>query len=165
MMIIGIDVGLSGAIAVLHDYTSAVVGVWDTPILTIKKNKGVRHEIDRPALAELMREILRQRDELGEPVACIEAVHSMPGQGVASSFEFGKGYGQFLMLMTVLKIPVDLVSPQRWKKTMMADMGKDKDASRIRAKELFGSQIDLSLKKHHGRADAILIAEYRRRLG
>lgn len=164
MIFIGIDPGLTGALSALHD-SGKVIGVWDTPILRIEKNKSIRHELDRVQMVDLVKDILHRRDEFGEPVACIESVHSMPEQGVASSFEFGKGFGMWLMLVTAVRVPLDLVSPQRWKKTMMDGMGKDKDASRIRAKELFGGSVDLSLKKHHGRADALLLAEYRRRLG
>ena len=96
--------------------------------------------------------------------AAIERVNSMPGQGVASSFTFGKGFGIWLGILASFSVSVDLVHPTRWKKAMLDGMGKEKDAARIRAKELFPSA-DLSLRKHHGRADALLIAEYRRRLG
>ncbi len=36
---------------------------------------------------------------------------------------------------------------------------KDKEASRLRAQQLFPSA-DLRLKKHHGRAEALLLAAY-----
>jgi crossover junction endodeoxyribonuclease RuvC len=54
------------------------------------------------------------------------------------------------------------VTPQRWKKTMLDGQGKDKDAARFKAQALF-PQIELHLKKHDGRADALLIAEFARR--
>ena len=68
-------------------------------------------------------------------------------------------------MLAVLGAATDYVHPRRWKSVMMDGMAKDKDASRIRAKELFGTSTDLSLRKHHGRADALLFAEYRLRLG
>lgn len=163
-MYIGIDPGITGAICALTT-EGKVIGVWDTPILTVKKNKGTRHDLNRTEMASIVRNILHSRDEFGEPFACIERVNSMPGQGVASSFTFGMGYGIWLGILATLHVPTDLVHPVRWKKAMLDGMGKDKDASRIRALELFGGQVDLSLKKHHGRGDALLLAEYRRRIG
>jgi crossover junction endodeoxyribonuclease RuvC len=164
MIFIGIDPGLTGAIVAIHD-SRKVIGVWDTPTLRNERNGSVRHEPDRAEMASLVREILRCRDQLGEPFACIERVNAMPGQGVTSSFSFGMGYGVWLGILATLRVPVDLVHPVRWKKTLLADMGKEKDASMIRVKELFPECASLfTLKKHHGRADALLIAEYRRRL-
>lgn len=136
------------------------------PVLTIERNSRVHNEPDRAAMAELVREILHSRDELGEPFAAIEKVGAMPDQGVTSSFSFGMGYGLWLGILATLHVPVDLVHPRRWKKILMPDMGKEKDASIIRVKELFPEFAHhFTLKKHHGRADALLIAEYRRRLG
>ena len=163
MMFIGIDPGLTGAICAL-DQDGAIIVCHDTPILTVTRNKHTRHECNRVEMAHMVREILHGRDSYGEPVAAIERVASMPNQGVASSFTFGMGYGIWLGILATLHVPTDLVHPARWKKTMLDSMGKNKDASRVRALELFGKQVDLSKKIHHGRADALLLAEYRRRI-
>ena len=49
---------------------------------------------------------------------------------------------------------------------MLDGMQKTKDASRYKAMQLFPQLADqLNLKKHEGRADALLIAEWRRRQG
>ena len=163
MIFIGIDPGLTGAIAALRQ-DGGIAGLWDAPILTVKKNKATRHELNIADMVEILKTLPALHDAQAL-VAAVERVSSMPGQGVASSFSFGKGFGIWLGILSALGIPYDLVHPVRWKKLMLDGMGKDKDASRIRAKELFGSQVDLSLKKHHGRADALLIAEWRRRQG
>ena len=64
-----------------------------------------------------------------------------------------------------VEIPTELVSPQRWKKEIMADQGKEKSAARFKAMTLFPSLADqLKLVKHDGRAEALLMAEYARRL-
>lgn len=97
----------------------------------------------------------------------IELVHSFPGQGVASSFKFGMGYGALQMALTALKIPFETVSPQKWQKAL-GIRSRDKKESKtqfknrlkIKAQQLFpkhSSQINLST------CDAILIAEYGRR--
>ena len=96
----------------------------------------------------------------------IEAVHSMPKQGVASSFSFGRGLGIWEGILSAYSIPYVKVSPQRWKKEMLADMPRDnKDSSRIAATRLFPNASDmLARKKDDGRAEALLMAAYAQRL-
>jgi len=95
-------------------------------------------------------------------VCALEKVHAMPGQGVTSMFSFGEGYGVWQGILAGLQIPFDLVAPQTWKKHTMRDCSKEKGASMVKALQLY-PQADIRLKKHHGRADALLIAEYLRR--
>jgi hypothetical protein len=45
---------------------------------------------------------------------------------------------------------------------MLYGLPKGKDTGRLRAQQLFPTA-DLKFKKHHGRSDALLIAEYLRR--
>jgi crossover junction endodeoxyribonuclease RuvC len=89
----------------------------------------------------------------------------MPKQGVASSFCFGQGLGMWQGIIAALGLPLEMPSPQRWKKEMLADQGKDKDASRFKAIALFPAlAAQMSRVKDDGRAEAILMAEYGRRL-
>lgn len=152
MIKIGIDPGLDGAVAVNID---GKIIFYDTPTLTIKsgkKNKRLCNPL-------LMADILRQyKDE--DVHVVLEKVHSMPGQGVASMFSMGEGFGMWQGIIAAFQIPITLVTPQAWKKKTMAGMGKDKDASRQRALQLYPQLSgDLKLKKHHGRADALLLTE------
>jgi crossover junction endodeoxyribonuclease RuvC len=62
-------------------------------------------------------------------------------------------------LLFGLCIPVQMVAPTKWKKAMMYGMGKEKDASRLAALRLY-PKAELHLCKHHGRADAILMARW-----
>ena len=57
---------------------------------------------------------------------------------------------------------VTSVRPQVWKKAL--GVTSDKNTSLALARELFPEAV-LDLKKHHGKAEALLIAEYARRLG
>lgn len=148
---IGIDPGQTGAVAILSTTERAVV--FDTPILLVGAGKKTQHEHNINQMAHILRE------NAANAIAAIESVHSMPDQGVSSSFRFGKGFGIWLGILGTLQIPYTLITPQRWKKTMLDGMGKDKDASRFRAIQLFPHQ-PLALKWHHGRADALLIAYY-----
>lgn len=155
MIWLGIDPGLDGAVAAIIDGT---IHLWDSPALQV----GTKREPDASGMACLVRDYCSAGPE--HVCAAIESVHSMPEQGVASSFAFGKGFGIWLGILATLRISHELVTPQRWKKAMLDGMPKDKDASRQKALQLFPQAAgDLRLKKHHGRADALLIAEYRRR--
>ena len=51
-----------------------------------------------------------------KPFAIIESVHSMPGQGVKSTFTFGQGYGSWLGILAAMKVPYMQVTPQKWMK-------------------------------------------------
>ncbi|QXE86000.1 hypothetical protein KP003_16795 [Geomonas nitrogeniifigens] len=155
-MIIGIDPGQTGAVAILIN--GVCVNVFDTPTEQVKKGKGSKTEY----LPSEMAEILRIHNKPG--VHCfIEKVGAMPGQGVTSMFNFGKGFGLWLGILAALQIPYTLVTPQAWKKMLMQGIG-DKDAARGRAQQLHPEVTDwLKRKKDIGRADALLIAEYGRR--
>ena len=157
MIVIGIDPGITGAVAAIND--GDVVEVWDTPTSQTKVGKKTKTDYMPSEMSEIF---------AGYPPSYvhvfIESVHAMPGQGVCSMFGFGKGFGLWLGILAALKMPRTLVTPQAWKKEMMQGM-RDKDAARIRAQELFPSLTEkLSRKKDIGRADAILICEYGRRI-
>lgn len=160
MIFIGIDPGLTGALATIYTAAEPVsYRVWDAPTGKTGKSTVLLPQEMRTILIEALRAATLSHD--GRCHVYIERVHSMPKQGVASSFNFGMGYGIWIGLIQGLQIPMTFVTPNAWKKEMMAGMPKEKDASRIRAQELF-PDADLHLKKHHGRSDALLIAEYGR---
>lgn len=90
----------------------------------------------------------------------VEAVHSMPKQGVASSFNFGHNVGTVMGVLGAMGLPHTLVTPQAWKKAMGL-IGTDKDAARARAIQLWPKWRDLDKKgKGQALADAALIARY-----
>jgi crossover junction endodeoxyribonuclease RuvC len=69
------------------------------------------------------------------PTIFLEQVHSMPEQGVSSSFNFGMGYG-ITHAVSDLCGDLNLVTPQKWKKAAGL-IRKKKDAARILAQELW----------------------------
>lgn len=149
-MKIGIDPGNTGAVAFLTD-SDVFVDVYDMPL----KQYGKKNLTDAQGLTE----ILSPYQEQGH-TAYVERVASMPGQGVASMFNFGMGYGVIQGVLAGLKIDCVLVTPQRWKKN--AGLVKcEKDDARILAQRLYPeAEDDLLRKKDIGRADAILIARF-----
>lgn len=155
MSFVGIDPGLSGALAFLgmaEDGTIRTLQVRDMPIFTITNNKHKRREIDTQSLAQAIR--------LWAPhLVVVERVHSMPGQGVASSFTFGQGYGEIRGVTAALALPVEFVGPRVWKKAL--GVTSDKDTSRRAASMLFPRHAAYwSRKKDDGRAEAALLAWY-----
>jgi crossover junction endodeoxyribonuclease RuvC len=93
-------------------------------------------------------------------LAVIEKVSSRPGQGVASTFTFGTAYGVCIGVAGGSDVPVSFVTPSRWKLHFRLT-GQAKDASRELAIRLYpGAARMLGLKKHHGRADALLLARF-----
>lgn len=158
---IGIDPGKKGALGYLeYQYGKLIdIGVFDTPI--VSGGSGAKDAYDPVGMGNLIRSLAVDGSESH---VFIEKVSSMPGQGVSSMFDFGKGFGMWLGILAALQVPHTLITPQRWKKTMFADMGQDKTASRVRAGQLFPNMVSYFSKvKDDGRAESLLIAEFGRR--
>jgi len=98
--------------------------------------------------------------------AAVEHVGAMPGQGVTSCFSFGESFGWLQGVLDAMKIPYELVRPQKWKKEFSCT--SDKNTSIAVAKRLFPGvdlrRTPLCRKPHDGKAEALLIAEYARRV-
>ena len=90
--------------------------------------------------------------------AYLEKVHSMPGQGVVSTFSFGENFGWWQGVLGSLGIPYTTIRPQDWMKkySLQKSSASDKPGLEV-ARKLF-PEAPLRLKKHHNRADALLIA-------
>ena len=146
-MIIGIDPGITGGVAVLDDGLSIIQELFDLPVLTVGKKK----QINPYALAT------RLAPYRGV-AARLELVSAMPGQGVSSMFNFGTSFGLCYGVLAALGCQVIMVTPQVWKRRAGL-IGKPKDQSRTVAQRLFPAA-DLTFKKDIGRADALLIAKF-----
>lgn len=90
----------------------------------------------------------------------VEAVHSMPRDGVRQAFSFGTSYGAVLGLAQRLKSPLVLVTPAKWKKDL--GLTSNKNDSLEMARNLWPTA-PLARKKDNGRAEALLIAEWLRK--
>lgn len=152
MIYVGIDPGQTGAVSIIEHGRARV---FDTPVQQVKSGRSVKNDYVPAAMADLLRFLPPI-----ETHCFLELVHSMPKQGVSSTFQFGKGYGIWLGILGALGIPFTLVTPQAWKKELMQGQA-DKDAARGRAVQLFPYLSgELSRKKDIGRADALLICFY-----
>ncbi len=152
MIYIGIDPGISGAVGIIKEDGS--IEIFDTPFISV----GAKNEYNSSEMAT----ILNPYKYCNNCHVFMEKVSAMPKQGVTSMFNFGKGYGIWLGIISAYLLSYTLVRPQVWKKILMQGI-LDKDASRMRATQLFPAYSRLFLrKKDVGRADALLIAEYGR---
>lgn len=143
---IGIDPGQSGGIAYVRE-DRYQAGAYKMP------------ETDDDILSRLT-----SISQIGECHAYLELVHSMPAQGVASSFKFGEGYGKLQMALMALKIPYTKVTPHKWQQKLQCLSGGDKNVTKAMAQQLFSDWTAHGVKITHATADALLLAEYGRRI-
>lgn len=139
--VIGIDPGASGGLAVLDD-----------------KGKVVEC-IAMPETDHDINDFFSRHEDAD--CAYLEQVHSMPGQGVASTFKFGMNYGFLRAMLTAHGIRWIDVTPNKWQSSLCIRSIKDepkvahKNRLKGRAQQLFPKQ-KVTLKT----ADALLIAYY-----
>lgn len=163
---LGIDPGAGGAIACICDNQNMPK---THPFQWIEDYPG-----DEVAAANIIRNFLYHAS--GGPsavVAALEKVHSMPREGVSSAFKFGTSYGIWRGILASFEIPFMQPTPQAWQKGIpergVGDKKKAKTAIVTYASQLFPSAAPLlrgpkgGIKD--GRADALMIAEWRRRQG
>lgn len=143
-IIMGIDPGISGAIAFYFPMVPGRISVDDVPV--------AGGEINTCELARLVK--------IHRPtLAVMEKVGAMPGQGVVSMFNFGRAYGDVRGVIGAMEVPLHLVTPQKWKRHF--GLSSDKEECRMRAIRAFPAVADrMNLKKHDGRAEATLLALY-----
>ena len=153
MLIIGIDPGLSGGIAILKN--NKVQTLYDMPVMPEgKKNK---RQLNSAQLAKLIKDNIKEQNEVS---VIVEQVNAMPGQGVTSMFNFGQSFGILKGICSAMQLPMYFVRPAKWKKYFNL-INSEKDASRTKAIEIFPYfSSELSRKKDSNKADAILIASF-----
>ena len=153
MKIIGIDPGLSGAIAILKE--RKVLAIFDMPVMSEgKKNK---RQLNSAQLVNIIKESAANDEDIS---VVVEQVNAMPGQGVTSMFNFGQTFGAIKGVCAALKLPIFFVRPSKWKKHFEL-INSSKDASRTKVIEMYPSLSNqLSKKKDVNKSDAILIARF-----
>jgi hypothetical protein len=142
--VMGIDPGMSGALAFYFTGYPERVAVEDMPV--------VAGDVDAVTLAKRIA-------AMAPDLVFLERVGAMPGQGVSSTFKFGRSYGVALGVIGAAAIPLHLVTPAKWKGHLR--LSSDKEQARAMALRLFPACGEhFKRKKDHGRAEAALIARY-----
>ena len=150
MIVVGIDIGVTGAIAVLED--GALVTVHDMP--TLQDGPSSRRTVNAPLLATILAETHCAK-------AYVEWVGPRPGEGVGGAFAFGRARGVVEGVCAGLDIPCQFITAPKWKRLVGIPAGKlgAKDAARSKAIQRWPGSADLfKLVKHDGRAESCLIA-------
>lgn len=148
MKILGVDPGINGGVAIVEiTNVSVVIDAIDVPVIGSK----AKERVDTIAV--------RKWIEQHQPaLAFIERAQAMPKQGASSGFKYGRAVGALEATIALVGIAVQIIEPSVWKRALRLP-GKDKEAARQRAIELFPQAHKLlSRRRDHGRAEAILIA-------
>jgi hypothetical protein len=147
MIILAIDPGITGALALFDTALPDYVNVIDMPILDGDVNPH---------------QIYCHGYNFKPNIAIIEHVHPHPNEGVSSVWRFAAAYTTARVTVQLLNIPLMLVSPAKWKRALGIRGGAlGKEQSRRKAIETFPGYAQLfSRKKDHGRAEAALLAVY-----
>jgi crossover junction endodeoxyribonuclease RuvC len=146
---IGIDPGKMGSVTIL-DHEGKLLALCPTPV--VEKEYAMRQ----------MNDILVGFKQ--DAFAIIERAQAMPGQGVVSMFNFGKGYGLWLMALEISNIPYQIVHARTWTRVMLDGApGEGKERALHVARKLFPTW-EPKKKLEYQYADSILLAEYGRRI-
>jgi hypothetical protein len=136
---IAIDPGVGGAMAVQYPDGSITA-----------------HEFDCEATMRDELENVLAYDGTAEIRAVLERVHSMPAQGVSSTFKLGANYGYWRGVLQGLRIPFREVIPQKWQRAVLVP-GKLQGPERKRALKQVAQERFPKLKVTLKTADALLM--------
>src|SRR5262245_44559688 len=148
MKILGVDSGLTGALALIEvaNGDTTLVDIIDVPVA----GSAAKQSLD-PIL--LQQWLLNH----GPRCAYFERAQAMPKQGASSGFKYGRCTGALEATLALCAIPIIVVEPGKWKRHFHL-LGKDKEAARLLAIRLYpGEHRFFARKKDHNRAEAVLI--------
>jgi len=155
MTYVGIDVGLGGAIAGIYGD-----GAWVVPMPTLGTKQ--RKTLDLGEIASSL--VYEQR------FVCLEEVSPGPKMGKAQCMRLGQSQAYIVGMLVATGIPYQIVKPRIWQKEMLTAniRGDTKRAAIAAAKALFPGvslkRTERCTKDDDGMADALLLAEFARRL-
>jgi crossover junction endodeoxyribonuclease RuvC len=154
-LVLGVDPGLTGALAFFDLSASNIESVFDMPVKKIRNSRGrVKTVIDIETLATLIS--VRAPFIVG---AAIEEVGAAPHQGLSSTFNFGYSAGIIRGLVAANFIKTIMIRPAVWKSAL--GLSSDKQESRNRAKAAFAAKATLfNRARDDGRAEAALLAMF-----
>ena len=147
-MIIGIDPGKSGAVAIWDDGIEKVIKCPNNPN-------------DMSAVIRLARnQFISGKSKY--LVAYMERVWARPSNATRAAFTFGVNYGEWLGILSTLNVDTVLITPQTWMKyykdKFKIKLPKEKKDRKNKLKEMAAEYTDKKVTLYN--ADAILIAVY-----
>jgi len=137
----GIDPGLSGGIAMLHE--------------------GILTSVPMPQTERDLLEVINAYPG-SQIVAVVELVHAMPLNGSISAFKLGMNYGSIRMALVASRARFETVSPMKWQKALGLPTKKKTESKSVfkgrlkaKAQELWPDErVTLAT------SDALLLLEY-----
>jgi len=165
MITIGVDPGLTGAVAVLRNGVE-LLSLFDMPVMQSGAGGSrVQKIVDGKALHELLSGCCfyltfeYNKEPTAEPVyALVERTTAMPGQGVSSMYSMGHSRGVVEGVLGAFpQVETFLVPAAVWKRNM--GYSANKEPIRAEMRQVFPSA-QLHLKKHADRAEALAMALY-----
>lgn len=155
MIALGIDIGITGAVAAVDHHSTARID--DIPTSPVPGRRTVSREIDPLALMALIRTIVRPGEAA---IAMIEDIHGGFGKGGAARASTMDSRGVVRAVCAIARIRVVSVPPGVWKRHYGL-LKTEKAASLERARALYPAQAHmLKRQKDHNRAEALLLAHY-----
>ena len=166
MLVVGVDPGNKGALAIYDSAAATPWAIWDIPTWNQQIGRGKRTRIRMDAV-EILNRMYMLKD-MGVALMIIEEVG--PRKHNAGMFAFGYGYGLLVMATYAARIPLEPARPQVWKKIMGVAATKNTDQKsaeavlRKRAHELWPDHQELFVGPRGGikydRIEALLIAKF-----
>jgi crossover junction endodeoxyribonuclease RuvC len=150
-VILGIDIGLDGAVATLSS-VGDLLAVSDMP--TLRDGSNNRRSVNAGLLSEVIA-------KTGATRAYVEWVASRPTDGHVSAFSFGRSRGVLEGVCAALNVRVTFLTPPQWKRRCNLPAGKEnaKDLSRSAAIARWPNRADWFARvRDNGRSDAAQIA-------
>lgn len=156
MIVCGIDPGFDGGISFLMNGINGDIKLLKTLVMPTFKEKN-RKQLDILSILNLFQ-------RFHPNFTMIEKVHSMPGQGIASTGRFMYNAGIIRGILIGMGLSHDLVTPQQWKKTMLCGTKKEKIDAIVKVLNIFPKaklkRTERCKKYHDGMAESVLIGMY-----
>ena len=149
-LIIGIDPGIEGAVALLSA-SGDLIAIHDLPVLP--DGPAGRRRVNPALLVDVLAQTHASH-------AYCELVNSRPTDGHVSAFSFGMTRGLLKGVLAALAISVTMIAPPSWKRCIGLALGREqaKALSRAEACRRWPSHAALFARvRDNGRSDAALI--------
>ena len=156
-IMIGIDNGLKGAVAVIQ---GTEVVVFDMPVIIEDKGKKTHNRFDDRAMAN----IVSKYKDLDHFVV-LEAAQAFPKQGGVSNFSTGLGFGIWRGILAALGMKYQIIHPKTWQK-VYSIAGDTKGIALQVVKRMYPKVEVVGPKGgvKDGRVDALLMADFAKRI-
>lgn len=156
MILIGIDIGVTGAIAAVDSRGTCTIHDLET-LPVPGASRLVKRRLDGRALIHTLRALIPPG---AVAKAVIEDIHMRPGTGGAATSSLSGSRGVVEAVLDIARVDWATVQPRRWK-AGLGLIGKSKRDSIDLASSLYPPAVaSLKRQRDHNRAEALLLAHW-----